>query len=376
MAGVESIRRRSYVGHRRMQEAARLDHNHLWHPFTQQRDWVDEEPLMIESAEGVGADRQRGTTLSGRRLVAVVQRPRAPASGDRRGGARPARPGRPLDHAGPLPPRGGRARRAARGDHARRPEPGLLLGLRLDGRRGRPEDGLPVLAAPRRPARPEDLIHLPGGGLPRGHDRLGLRRGDGPLPLRLRPAPVRGSPCASRRHRRAGAPARDARGGDRRRRDRAAGAGRRRDDHPPARLPARDPRALRQARGAADLRRGRDGLRPHRDDVRVRAGGRLPRPALRREGPDRRLHAARRHARDRARSTRHSWAPTRSSRPSSTATPTRATRWPAPRRSPRSRSSSGSGRWSGSSPRSGCSRSGSRRWSARCPRSRRSASAA
>jgi adenosylmethionine---8-amino-7-oxononanoate aminotransferase len=35
-----------------MEKAAELDHDHLWHPFTQQRDWVDEEPLMIESAEG------------------------------------------------------------------------------------------------------------------------------------------------------------------------------------------------------------------------------------------------------------------------------------------------------------------------------------
>ena len=35
-----------------MQNAARLDHEHLWHPFTQQRDWVTEEPLMIEAAEG------------------------------------------------------------------------------------------------------------------------------------------------------------------------------------------------------------------------------------------------------------------------------------------------------------------------------------
>jgi adenosylmethionine---8-amino-7-oxononanoate aminotransferase len=35
-----------------MQNAARLDHEHLWHPFTQQRDWVAEEPLMIEAAEG------------------------------------------------------------------------------------------------------------------------------------------------------------------------------------------------------------------------------------------------------------------------------------------------------------------------------------
>src|SRR3954463_1423756 len=36
-----------------MEKAAQLDHDHLWHPFTQQRDWVGEEPLMIEPAEGV-----------------------------------------------------------------------------------------------------------------------------------------------------------------------------------------------------------------------------------------------------------------------------------------------------------------------------------
>jgi adenosylmethionine---8-amino-7-oxononanoate aminotransferase len=35
-----------------MGTAAHLDHSHLWHPFTQQRDWVGEEPLMIERGEG------------------------------------------------------------------------------------------------------------------------------------------------------------------------------------------------------------------------------------------------------------------------------------------------------------------------------------
>jgi adenosylmethionine-8-amino-7-oxononanoate aminotransferase len=33
-------------------DPAQLDHDHLWHPFTQQRDWCGEEPLTIERAEG------------------------------------------------------------------------------------------------------------------------------------------------------------------------------------------------------------------------------------------------------------------------------------------------------------------------------------
>src|SRR3954452_19271759 len=28
------------------------DHRYIWHPFTQQQDWVEEEPVIIESAEG------------------------------------------------------------------------------------------------------------------------------------------------------------------------------------------------------------------------------------------------------------------------------------------------------------------------------------
>ena len=35
-----------------MGRTAELDHRHLWHPFTQQRDWVGEEPLVIERGEG------------------------------------------------------------------------------------------------------------------------------------------------------------------------------------------------------------------------------------------------------------------------------------------------------------------------------------
>ncbi len=33
-------------------DSAQLDRDHLWHPFTQQRGWVEEEPVMIERAEG------------------------------------------------------------------------------------------------------------------------------------------------------------------------------------------------------------------------------------------------------------------------------------------------------------------------------------
>jgi len=29
-----------------------LDHNHIWHPFTQQKGWVEEEPVVIDSGEG------------------------------------------------------------------------------------------------------------------------------------------------------------------------------------------------------------------------------------------------------------------------------------------------------------------------------------
>ena len=41
---------------------AALDHRHLWHPFTQQRHWCEEEPLVIERGEGtdlIDADGRR-----------------------------------------------------------------------------------------------------------------------------------------------------------------------------------------------------------------------------------------------------------------------------------------------------------------------------
>src|SRR5215475_15815817 len=33
-------------------DPAQLDQDHLWHPFTQQQGWSEEEPLLIERGEG------------------------------------------------------------------------------------------------------------------------------------------------------------------------------------------------------------------------------------------------------------------------------------------------------------------------------------
>ena len=35
-----------------MHKLARLDHAHLWHPFTQMREWLGEEPLVIVEGRG------------------------------------------------------------------------------------------------------------------------------------------------------------------------------------------------------------------------------------------------------------------------------------------------------------------------------------
>jgi adenosylmethionine-8-amino-7-oxononanoate aminotransferase len=34
------------------EELKRLDHDHIWHPFTQMRDWMAEEPCVVERGEG------------------------------------------------------------------------------------------------------------------------------------------------------------------------------------------------------------------------------------------------------------------------------------------------------------------------------------
>jgi adenosylmethionine---8-amino-7-oxononanoate aminotransferase len=47
-----------------MPSTGQLDQRHLWHPFTQQREWCREEPLVIEAAEGTNL-----IAADGRRLI-------------------------------------------------------------------------------------------------------------------------------------------------------------------------------------------------------------------------------------------------------------------------------------------------------------------
>ena len=145
------------------------------------------------AGRGHRPDRRRGEALHRRRLVAVVQRPWTPPSPDRPGRARPARAGRTLDDARADASKCRRAGRAAGRARPAGPEPRLLLGLGLHGDRGRAEDGVPVLAPARRPARPTHLVRVPARRLPRGHAGRRLGRRDRPLPL----APIRRS-CSRR----------------------------------------------------------------------------------------------------------------------------------------------------------------------------------
>ena len=300
---------------------------------------------MIERARGQRPDRRRGQPLPRRRLLAVVQRPRPPPSADRRGDPRPARPRRPLDDARAHPP--GAAELAARLVELAPPglDARLLLRLGLDRGRDRAEDGVPVLAPARRRA------------LPRGP--------------RSSASPTATTATRSARSRSAGSTSSTAPSARCCSRPTASTPATQRqlervlDLHgdeiaaviveplvqgaagilvAAARLPAPGARALRRARRAADRRRGRDRLRPHRDDVRLRAGARRARLPLPRQGPHRRLPAARGDADDRARLRGLPRRAPRSTAPSSTATPSPATRSPARRRSPASRSSSASTR--------------------------------
>ena len=53
-------------------ELRALDRKHLWHPFTQQQGWMDEDFPIIDRADGCTLWDTDGTRVPRRRLVAVV----------------------------------------------------------------------------------------------------------------------------------------------------------------------------------------------------------------------------------------------------------------------------------------------------------------
>ncbi len=54
------IRSQESAGRRRAAQLSCLDRKKVWHPFTQMRDWEKEEPLVVESADGVYLRDTRG----------------------------------------------------------------------------------------------------------------------------------------------------------------------------------------------------------------------------------------------------------------------------------------------------------------------------
>ena len=130
-------------------DLAAADHAYLWHPFTQMRDWVDEEPLIVERGEGSDLiDAEGRRYLDGvSSLWCNVHGHRTAAH--RRGDGRPARTHRPQHAARHQRPAGDRAGARLVAHRARRSDACLLRRERCERGRDRAQDGLPVLAATR-----------------------------------------------------------------------------------------------------------------------------------------------------------------------------------------------------------------------------------
>ena len=244
-------------------DLAAADRSYLWHPFTQQRGWASEDPVIIERGEGTDL-----IDVDGNRYIDGVSslwcnvhghaHPRIDAAVRDQLDQVAHSTMLGLSHRAAIELAQRLVRARAAGAHAR-----LLLRLRLHRHGDRAEDGLPVLAPARAgPARPSSWRC----GWPTTATRSARCRSAGSTcstrsttrccstRCKAEPGDAADMARAARRARGRG------RGGD----HGAAGAGRGRDARAPAGLPARGARAVRPPRRAADPRRGRHRLRPHR----------------------------------------------------------------------------------------------------------------
>ena len=170
-------------------DLAAADRAHLWHPFTQQRGWCDEEPLIVERAEGTDL-----IDTEGRRYIDGVSSLWCNVHGHRHPRIDAAVRDQ-LDrvaHSTMLglshPPAIELARRLVE-----IAPPGLTRVFYSDSGSTATEIALKMAFQYWRQARrgAAHPLRLPARRLPRRHDRLGVRRRHRPLPLALPPAAVR-----------------------------------------------------------------------------------------------------------------------------------------------------------------------------------------
>ena len=280
-------------------ELAEIDKRVLWHPFTQQQGWCEEEPLIIERGEGCTLfDTDGNAYLDGvSSLWCNVHGHGHPAI-DRAVRAQLEKVAHTtmlgLSHPGAIelaqrlvdiaPPGLSRVFYSDNGSTAAE----VALKMAFQYWRHRGESGRNGFITLRDAYHGDTIGSVSVGGIDLFHACFG--------PLLFRD--LAGRAGRRRRHGGAAAPSTPAR--SRRSSSSRSCRARRASSRIPTGYLARRPRAVRRARRAAHLRRGRDRLRAHRDDVRLRARGRRAGPHVRRQGADRRLPAARRDARHRA----------------------------------------------------------------------------
>ena len=102
-------------------ELAAIDKRVLWHPFTQQQGWCEEEPLIVERAEGCTLyDTDGNAYLDGISSLWCNVHGHAPPARSTRAVRDAARARRAHDDARPHAPAGDRARRSG-SSRSRRP---------------------------------------------------------------------------------------------------------------------------------------------------------------------------------------------------------------------------------------------------------------